>query len=138
MRYAKKQVYNSSRKLLSNQLVRFFLVFVSNTLTFIVVLVFLKYNEVSDTLANLTGYLVANIQSYILNKIWTFQNKEKVEKTFLLYLSVILIAYLINLLTLLLALHYLHMNSYFAHGVAGLAYGGTAFLGMRYLVFKKK
>lgn len=102
-----------------------------------VALIVLKYNGVSDIVANLMGYLAANLQSYILNKIWTFQNKDKIERTFLLYLFVILIAYLINVLTLLFILYYLNMNSYFAHGVAGLAYGVTAFLGMRYWVFTK-
>ena len=56
---------------MKNQLFRFFLVAIGNTASFIFVIVLLKYIGFGDVIANFFGYVVAIIQSFVLNRKWT-------------------------------------------------------------------
>lgn len=118
------------------QLLRFFLVAIANTLSFIFIVIVCKFFNFSDVAANFLGYLVAITQSFLLNRRWTFLHDGRIRSTFILYLVVISIAYLMNLLTLLFAIDHLQLSGLFPHALGAIAYGGIAFIGMRYVVFR--
>jgi putative flippase GtrA len=122
---------------MKNQLFRFILVAIANTVSFIIVIVLLKHIGFGDVIANFFGYVVAIIQSFVLNRKWTFLHDGKISTSIVIYLIIIFFAYIMNLLVLLYALHGLKLESYLSHGFGAVAYGAVAFIGMRNFVFKK-
>lgn len=118
------------------QLFRFLLVAIANTLSFIFIVIVSKLIGFGDIVANFLGYSVAITQSFLLNRRWTFLHDGRIRSTFLLYLMVIFVAYLMNLLTLLYAIENLKINGFLPHVLGAMAYGVIAFFGMRYIVFR--
>lgn len=123
---------------MNNQLFRFFLVSIGNTVSFMIVIVFLKFFGIGDVISNFLAYTVAITQSFVLNRNWTFLHEGKLSGAALKYVIVIIFAYLINLSVLLYALDILKINSYLSHGLGAIAYGAVTFIAMRYIVFSNK
>ena len=122
----------------SPQLFRFLVVAAGNTCVFALVIYICKLFGFSDVAANFWGYSAAITQSFLLNRTWTFAHGGKVESALLLYLAVIVVAYLVNLLILVSAIAIFGKDSFSPHALGALGYGIVAFFGMRYIVFKKK
>ena len=74
--------------------IKFLIVGVINTLIGSVIM-FTFYNlfHLSYWFSTASNYIVGSIMSYILNKYWTFQNKEKSNKTIIRFIFNILICY---------------------------------------------
>jgi putative flippase GtrA len=115
--------------------VRFGLVGVLNTITGLSIIYLLKWAfSVPDFPANLGGYGVGLIVSYILNSRWTFASKRPVASSLPRFAIVILVSYVINYAIVALALKS-NVNSYVAQAMGVLPYSLSTYFGSRFFVF---
>ena len=115
---------------------RFLAVGVVNTCTGLAVIYAAKWLlQWGDVPANLLGYGVGLAVSFALNSQWTFRYLGAHGPALLRFLAVAAVAYAVNLLTVLLALHALDLNSYLAQALGVPAYTLTSYLLSKYFVF---
>jgi putative flippase GtrA len=115
--------------------VRFGLVGVLNTITGLSIIYLLKWAfSVPDFPANLGGYAVGLIVSFVLNSRWTFASKRPAASSLPRFALVILVSYVINYAVVALALHS-NVNSYAAQAMGILPYSLTTYFGSRFFVF---
>jgi putative flippase GtrA len=89
-----------------------------------------------DGLANIIGYICGLAISFTLNRTWTFRHSGALATALARFLLVFLIAYLFNLVTVLLAIHALRLNPYLAHAIGVVPYTLVLFLGSQYFAFR--
>ena len=115
---------------------KFGIVGIANTVVGLVVVYLLKWMlGAGDVLANASGYLIGLAISFILNRQWTFRHGGAIASALLRFLSVFLVAYLVNLGTVLLAIDYFSLDSYIAQAIGIVPYALVFFLGSRYFAF---
>lgn len=90
---------------------------------------------VGDISANMIGYGVGILVSFVLNARWTFSYRGPLAPAFPLFLLVLALAYVANLAVVLLLIDVLHVNSYVAQALGVPPYALIAFFGSRHLVF---
>lgn len=116
---------------------RFLAVGVLNTLVGLLVIYGCKWLlGWGDVPANAVGYAVALANSFFLNRAWTFSDTGAVLPALLRFLIVFVLAYLLNLLTVLLAIDRLGVNSYVAQAIGIAPYTAFSYLGSRYFAFR--
>ena len=120
-------------------LIRYLLVGVVNTLvglgTIYLAMYFLQMNL---AYSNAFGYAVGIMVSFILNKKWTFDNQDHVGYSFLRYLLVLFVAYVVNLATVLFADSHFDLNPYLSQALGIIPYTTIGFLGSRYFAFRER
>ncbi|HEY5718670.1 MAG TPA: GtrA family protein [Motiliproteus sp.] len=123
---------------LTKQLLRFLTVGLANSL-FGLVLIFaaMYWGGLSKELANGLGYAGALILSYLLNKSFTFAHRGAYLTTAWRFGLVIVLAYLANLATVILAAEQLGVNAYLAQVLGIPPYTLVTFFGCRAYVFKR-
>lgn len=109
------------------QLIKYCLVGGINTLVSAVVIFALMHYGFSLYQANILGYCVGVVFSYVLNSRFTFAKKLDVI-TAVKYILSVVIAYLANLLTITIALHYLPNHPYIVQGLGMVVYTITGFV----------
>ena len=122
------------------QFVKYGLVGVLNTIiTISVIFIFMKLLNVSYIISNIVGYLFGFINSFFLNKIWTFKENIKINAKikYLQFSLVSFIALLVNLFFLyvfteLLGIYYI-ISQVLAIGIALI----INFLGNKIWTFSK-
>lgn len=120
----------------STRIARFLVVGLLNTCIGLAIIYACKYlGQLSDVPANAIGYAVALVNSFAWNRNWTFAHSGTVIPAAARFLGVFLVAYLANLLTVLVAIETFGVNSYLAHAVAIAPYTALFYLGSRYFVF---
>jgi putative flippase GtrA len=121
------------------ELARFLLVGVANTCTGLAVIYAAKWlGHWSDVPANALGYAVGLALSFTLNSRWTFAFQGAQGPALARFLLVTAIAYAVNLLAVLLALHVLALNSYLAQAMGVPAYTLASFLLSKRFVFNQR
>lgn len=119
------------------QLGRFLSVGVVNALLGLLVIYAAKwYGGASDINANLFGYGVGMLVSFVLNSRWTFGFGGAWQPAFAKFIMVSLVAYAANLLTVLAAIHGAAINSYVAQALGIPVYTLTVFLASKFFVFR--
>ena len=117
---------------------RYLIVGVLNSSITLIIIFLLKWGmHFGDVFANLTGYIIGLIFSFILNNKWTFNFKENSHYIYLKFLLIFVLAYLFNLVTVLICINFINLDSYFSHALGVPAYTIIGYLGNRYFVFKK-
>lgn len=120
-------------------LIRYLLVGVFNTLVGLGTIYLAMYFLHMDIVySNALGYMVGIVVSFFLNKKWTFKNQDHVVYSFLRYLLVLLIAYGVNLATVLFAYTHFDLNPYLSQALGTIPYTLIGFLGGRYFAFPEK
>ena len=118
------------------RLARFVVVGLANTFVGLSVIFAAKaLLEMGDVHANLLGYGVAVLLSFVLNKRWTFEHTGDAASAFIRYVVVLVLAYAANLATTLYAIDILHLNSYIAQALGVVPYALTGYLGGRWFAF---
>ncbi|MDR3193767.1 MAG: GtrA family protein [Tannerella sp.] len=80
---------------------------IGNTLlSLLIIWVMTKYGGCSETLSNLTGYIIGLINSYLLNRRWTFQSNAGWKKSAVRFFGAFAVCYVLQLLLLLLLNRY--------------------------------
>ena len=118
-------------------LVRFLIVGVANTLVGLGTMYAAMYLLGVDIVyANILGYTIGTIQSFLLNKSWTFGSKDRAVSSFIRFLLVLAVAYGANLITVVVANTVFAVNPYVAQALGIFPYTALGFLGSRYFVFR--
>jgi putative flippase GtrA len=89
-----------------------------------------------DVVSNMIGYAVGLINSFVWNRLWTFAHSAAVLPAAARFVVVFLIAYSLNVATMLAAIHVFSVNSYLAHAIAVAPYTASFYLGSRWFVFR--
>ena len=90
-------------------------------------------------LANVTGYVVAQIHNFLWCKYWIFpteHNKNTLGKQILLFCAAFACAYIAQVLCLLLMVELLGIHEYLAQFLGLFVYGAANFIINKYLTFK--
>ena len=115
--------------------IRFIIIGLCNTLLGLSIIYALKwFLGVNDTVANVTGYAIGILFSFTLNSRWTFEYNGKLFMALIRFLLVIGLAYLCNLMTVLLLIKS-GVNSYIAQAAGIIPYTVVAYIGSRYFAF---
>jgi putative flippase GtrA len=86
--------------------------------------------------ANLIGYSVGVLVSFLLNKSWTFAHEGRSLPALGRFLVVLLVAYGANLLTVLLLADRWGFNRYVAQATGVIPYTVIGYLGSRWFAFR--
>jgi putative flippase GtrA len=89
----------------------------------------------SDLTANALGFTAGVIQSYLLNRSWTFERTDNFRSRLWRFVAVVALGYLLNLGVLLVAIDRLGMNGYLGQVLGTAAYALFVFFGSRYFAF---
>ncbi|PAF45819.1 GtrA family protein [Helicobacter sp. 11S02629-2] len=112
-------------------LIRYLIVGVINTFVGFGLIFLLTYLKVNPYIANIIGYVVGIVVSYILNSFFTFKKKAN----FFVFVISMGIAWLANIIMLKVALE-LGVNVYIAQVLAGIVYVVVGFGLSKLVVFK--
>ena len=119
------------------QFAKFLSVGVANTLVALLVIYAAKWlGNLGDVAANALGYGVGLFTSFALNSRWTFDHRGPQLPALARFLLVAVVAYGMNLVTVMLAIHYAGLNAYLAQALGIPPYTVTSFLAAKYLVFR--
>jgi|SaaInl8_200m_RNA_FD_contig_121_75080_length_9522_multi_5_in_0_out_0_9 putative flippase GtrA len=115
---------------------RFVLVGILNTFIGLSVIFILIYFSMNNYLANLVGYLIGLIFSFLLHKNYTFKNKANtINRQMLFFLLVFLISFSINIFILYISLEY--YTKYISQLLAIIAYTTISYLLNKFITFKE-
>ncbi len=115
---------------------RYILIGVINTIVGYSVIFGLMLFGVNPFVSNFIGYFVGINISYFLNKNFNFKSNKPNIKTFPVFLSILALAYVLNVLTLYLCLNFIRLDKYISQVVAGAVYVIVGFLGSRFIAFR--
>ncbi|MDR2120368.1 MAG: GtrA family protein [Tannerella sp.] len=137
------------------QAVKYGIVGIGNTLlSLIIIRIMTKWGGCSEAFSNFTGYVVGLVNSYILNRKWTFHSKSKWKKSAVRFFGVFAVCYALQLLLLLLlnkfcpenpplydfftpVLHPLHVDPLFYIQILAMAfYTALNFIVNKFYTFK--
>lgn len=89
-----------------------------------------------DVGANAIGYTAGLLSSFALNSRWTFAYRGPQVPALIKFLLVALVAYGMNLLTVLILIQQLELNSYVAQALGIPPYTLTTYLASKFIVFR--
>ena len=119
------------------QFIKFGLVGVLNTIiTLSIIFVFMKLFNVSYILSNVIGYLFGFINSFILNKIWTFKSKKSIGSESFFFVLIFIICYFIQLAFLIILKEKLLVKPEYAQIISMIFYSIINFTGNKFITFK--
>jgi putative flippase GtrA len=119
------------------QFAKFLGVGVANTAVALLVIYAAKWlGNLGDVAANAVGYGVGLFASFTLNSRWTFAHRGPQLPALGKFLLVALVAYGMNLLTVMAAIRYAGLNEYLAQALGIPPYTVTSFLASKYVVFR--
>lgn len=120
------------------QFFKFGLVGILNTLiTLAVIFLLMHFSPASYVIANAAGYILGFINSFILNKTWTFKSKGPVGKESIGFIIVFAVTYGIQLGVLVYLKENLKVDAHWAQVIAMVFYTGINFLGNKLFTFRK-
>ena len=108
---------------------------ISNGVAFAAYLILVKFGF-DHKLAMSVVYLLATLQSFLLNKNWTFNNKNKSQYVFLKYFALYLSGYFINLIILIVAVDFFNYSHKWIQGSSIIIIALLLYAGQKYWVFK--
>ena len=106
-----------------------------NTLLGYGIIFYCMHLGVVAEISNFLGYFLGIIMSYFLNKRFTFNSAKKSRSTFFKFATSMYIAYIVNLIVLIIAVRFANINPYLSQVVAGISYTLTGFLLSKKWVF---
>jgi putative flippase GtrA len=119
------------------QLGRFLSVGVLNMVVGLLVIYACKwFFHANDVVANAIGYAVGLSTSFTLNSRWTFAYRGPQLPALIKFLLVAALAYGMNLLTVMILIHYAGVNGYIAQALGIPPYTLTTYLASKFIVFR--
>ncbi|MGW9231746.1 GtrA family protein [Pseudorhizobium sp. NPDC055634] len=119
------------------ELFRYLSVGVFNTSVSLTLIYASMYLGVGDVLANLLGYSIGIVISYVMNSIWTFRAKAT-KNSVIKYLCLVGTCYVANLAAMTFARDVFLINSYFAQLFGMCTYTFCGYIGSRFYVFARQ
>lgn len=121
--------------IIDKKLVKYLCVGILNTIVGFGIIFGLMFFRVNPEISNLIGYAIGLIFSYVMNKFFTFESKNRSKKEFIKFILAMLAAYILNFITLKICLG-LGINPYFSQIISGGVYTVSGYLLSRFWVFK--
>ncbi len=116
--------------------VRFVFVGILNTFVGLSIIYLLKWLwDVSDVLANIGGYAIGFVLSFLLNREWTFRFRGKTVNVYAKFAVIMAIGYFINLVCVLIGLRMLNLNSYVSQALGLFPYSAFTYFALKHYVF---
>ena len=120
------------------QFVKFGLVGILNTIiTISIIFVFMKLLNISYIISNVVGYLFGFINSFILNKIWTFASKKSIGRESFLFVVIFVVCYSLQLILLIILKEKLQIKPEYAQIISIIFYSILNFTGNKFITFRK-
>jgi putative flippase GtrA len=117
--------------------IRFIIVGIANTLIGLAGIYSCKWLlGFGDVLSNICGYLIGLAASFVLNRNWTFRHQGAALVALARFLAVFALAYLLNLVAVLILIRFVGMNAYLAQAAGIVPYTVVFYLGSRYFAFR--
>jgi len=122
----------------TQQFIKYGIVGVINTLiTLSVIFLLMNGFDVNYLISNIVGYMLGFINSFILNKLWTFKSKGKLKNELFLFIIAFLVCYGAQLLFLIFLIEGLDFSAEISQIIAMAFYTILNFLGNKYFTFKQ-
>ena len=119
------------------QFSKFIIVGLSNTLITLAIIFFCSaVIKLDYRISNFVGYIIGLINSFILNKSWTFKSKNRLHKEIIPFLAMFFVCYFINLSTVIFFKELLEINNLISQGSGMIIYTITNYFGNKYWAFK--
>ncbi len=120
------------------QVIKYFLVGISNTLiTLVIIYILWELVGINQYLSNMIGYVVGVINSFLLNKLWTFKSKNSFVFESLKFLLVFLVMYAIQFSLVYLLNNYTLIPDKINHIIGMVLYTVLGFVLNKILVFRR-
>ena len=120
-----------------SELVKFGLIGVINTIFCVCfILFFMLWLEFNPYISNIIGYSVAVLNSYVLNKVWTFSSKIPARATLPKFIFIFFLCYALQFIFLHICLHEFKMDNNLSQLLAMAIYTISSFLGHKLYSFK--
>ena len=120
------------------QFIKFIIVGILNTLlTFLTFKILTDLFHVNDSISNISSYIVGLINSFILNKLWTFESKIISLKEFVYFILFFLISFSLQFIVYKTFKNLLLIHKDIAFLAGMLIYTLTNFLLNKYITFRK-
>ena len=120
------------------QFVRFCVVGTSNTVISLGTILFLfNFCNIDYRVANIIGYTFGFINSFIWNKIWTFESKNRFYKEIIPFLCIFLMSYFLNLGAVIFSAEVLLINKNICQIIGMFFYAVTNFFGNKSWTFRQ-
>jgi putative flippase GtrA len=123
--------------LISSSFIKYGVIGVVNTLFSYTIIFLLVYINFSAELSNFIGYFLGIFLSYYLNKKYNFKSKNSYKKEMPKFLTSMFIAYLLNLIALVLCYRYIGINVYISQLIAGVVYTLAGYVISKVWVFNE-
>lgn len=94
--------------------------------------------SLSPEASNVIGYVTGLTVSYVLNRNYTFESKQKPSQEIWRFIAVFIVAYALNFLVLILLIHQFNFHEGLSQLVAGVFYVVSSFVMNKYYAFKKR
>lgn len=124
--------------MLNSYLLKYLIVGVFNTFFGFAIIFYCMYLGVVAELSNFIGYFFGILISFFLNKKFTFKSNANLKNEFFKFVGSMYIAYIINLIILIIVIRFFNYNEYFGQILAGISYTIVGFLLSKQWVFKNK
>jgi len=124
-------------QILKSQFIRYFLVGCLNTgitLTIIGLLMVLNANYL---LANIIGYTLGTINSFIWNKQFTFKSKKNWSKEFFKFITLIFVTYITQLTIVYISVEKLFISEFISQIIGMVFYTALFYLLCKWIIFRK-
>jgi putative flippase GtrA len=108
---------------------------VNTVVTLGVIFVCMKLFKINYIYSNAIGYIAGVINSYVLNRLWTFNSSNSVVKEFIRFILVFIICYGVQLVVLLLMTELLDLQVELSQVIAIFVYTLINFLANKYFVY---
>jgi len=129
----------SEATLSMKQFIKYFTVGVFNTVFgYFIIFGCMYLLSLSPEVSNVVGYLTGLTVSYVLNRNYTFESKQKPSQEIWRFIAVFIVAYTLNFLVLILLIHQLNFHEGLSQLVAGVFYVVSSFVMNKYYAFKKR
>lgn len=92
--------------------------------------------HINYRLSNVLGYTLGLINSFILNRKWTFQSRKDPKKEIVLFLLMFGVSYSLNLASVIASVEILHLDPNLAQLVGIFFYTSSNFFGNKLLTFR--
>ncbi len=123
--------------MINNTFIKYSVIGVFNTFVGYGIIFVLVYFGLFPELSNFIGYFIGFFVSYFLNKKYNFKSKNHHKEDFPRFLLSMSIAYLSNLLVLVICYRFLDINVYLSQVFAGVVYVLVGYSLSKIWVFKK-
>ena len=123
--------------LTAGQFTRYVIVGAMNTLiTLSVIFLLMKIFACSYLISNAAGYLLGFINSFFMNKRWTFRSRNSLTREGLFFVMLFFVCYLLQLTFLIFLKEHLHIKADHAQFVAMIFYALLNFTGNKFITFR--